>query len=257
MSFSQNFLNLDAQGIDDLRWDDEIKAYRFNRHARLKSNKKVSNRELFLIIRRENKATAKGASELADQLLADNISLGDWQRQMARIIKDQHLRLLRFGKGGAERTFANDYLNTANLLRTEHYSSLRKLAGELIQGNLTERQFKNRVTQQVMWTKSSYETAKLAVMQENGVFVARRRLGSCAPHCPECISYAMRGWQPIRDIIPPGVACRCGGNCCCDVQPQLGPNFTVKRLSPRNIRRIIEANTSPDELQAIMSQNNS
>jgi hypothetical protein len=52
------------------------------------------------------------------------------------------------------------------------------------------------------------------VQQRRGRRWERRLLG-VAEHCPDCIDFAARGWQPVGTLPPPTVGSRCMSNCKC------------------------------------------
>lgn len=202
----------DAKKRNDLSWDDTEKIYHHN------NGKKVSKREIYLLIQRERSLLNKEMNLTVDRLLNGSLSFEDWQRQNIKIIKDAHLEMMRLGRGGNDRTWGIHYLEVANELRTVQYPAFRKFAEDIKAGKLTEAQIRARLALYAKGAKISYERGNLANQAELGKKLGRRRLGSCAPHCQECIYYAMRGWMPLSEVIPPGVACSCRSNCCCSIE---------------------------------------
>jgi hypothetical protein len=114
----------DAYSQKDLTWDKEAIAYRYP------TGKKVSQPELFKIIDRERQSLAKRLDDNLGKAIAGSISLEDWQRSTALLIKDAHIGMARLGRGGKDNTFAYHYLQVGNHLRTIEYPALRRFASE-------------------------------------------------------------------------------------------------------------------------------
>lgn len=210
---NNKMINLDAKSRQDLTWDDYLKRYRYT-----DSNKLVSPKEIFGIIKREQSIIKTQINNLVSDVINKKITFADWQRQSAIIIKDAHVNAARLGRGGRENTYGIHYLEVGNELRKNQYPAFRKLAEQMNRGELSEAQIRARVASFIDSSKISYEKARLTHLQSKGDNWVRRRLGSCAPHCEQCIEYATRGWVPISQAVPPGVDCACRGNCCCSLE---------------------------------------
>lgn len=221
-------LIIDAASFNDLVFNRSRNDYEY------KSGKKVSPRQLYLLLRREEKKTEDKMVNLTEKLLKGELVFEDWQLAIARESRSSHKRFLEFGKGGKDKTYANDYLLLANEMRQVQYPALQKFARDMSQGKLSEKQILARV-KLYSKTKVSYERGRIArVDAEEGDVLARRQLGSCAPHCQSCIRYALEGWKPLSQIIPPGQACECRGNCCCYVE------FSKNALNTRSISALVK-----------------
>jgi len=208
-----SILHLDAKTREDLTWNDNIKRYVYTG-----SNKTVSSREMYKLIKREQVGIKSDLDSLVTALLSNQISLEQWQKDSALIIKDSHVNAARLGRGGKENTYGIHYLEVANELRKNQYPAFRKLAEQMTKGELSEAQIRARVASYADSSKISYEKASLTQARDKGEVWARRRLGTCAPHCDQCIEYASRGWVRLQEVVPPGVDCACRGNCCCSVE---------------------------------------
>jgi hypothetical protein len=204
---------LDAKTREELTWNNHIKRY-----VHTSSGKTVSEREMYLLIKREGAQTKQRLDSLVTDLLDGKKNFTDWQKESATVIKDAHVDATRLGRGGRENTYGIHYLETGNELRKNQYPAFRRLANQMSKGELSEAQIRARVASYADSAKISYEKAKKTQMVDKGDAWGRRRLGQCANHCDQCIEYAEQGWVPIDQVVPPGVDCDCRGNCCCSVE---------------------------------------
>lgn len=215
-------LNYDAYTLNDLIWDD------FNKQYRFPSNRVVSKKQLFQLLDKERSRTASKLDDGITQLIDQKISFEDWQRQTTTILRDAHVKMMRIGRGGKDKTAAIHYLDVANELRRNQYPRLRQFASDIQSGKLSEKQIRSRMKQYALSTKVSYEKGLLSVSIDKGQYWGRRRLGNCRDHCQDCINYAIAGWMPLSEVTPPGVNCVCGGRCCCSVETRRYPPMTFK-----------------------------
>lgn len=206
-------LTTDATDLDRLRWDRETGEFYYPQ-----GKQKVSKPRLFSILRQEGDRMADRLNRTVNRLLNGELSLANWQRETARQIKEDHVRMARLGRGGSDRTFAYHYLQVGNHLRTVEYPALRKFAEDIRDGKLSEAQIRDRVRKYGYSAKASFERANLSAKEDRGDRWGRRRLGGCLNHCQPCINYASMGILPIAKIVPPGTKCDCGGRCCCSVE---------------------------------------
>lgn len=201
---------LDAYGFTDLTWRDND--YYFP------SGRKVSKKQIFHIIKAEQNAIADQLDQTINRLLIGETSFENWQRETARIVKDGHVAMMRYGRGGKDKTYAIHYLDVANELRKVQYPHLRDFASDIRAGKMTEKQIRARMRMYAYSPKVSFERGRHWVERTIGKKEGLRMLGSCAKHCQSCINYARLGWVPIADLILPGVACECGPYCCCSIK---------------------------------------
>lgn len=212
-------INNDAYNITDLIWDNTEKQYRFP------SNRVISKRQIFQLIDRERVAIANKLDDNITKLLNNQITFEDWQRQTADTLRVAHVEMMRFGRGGKDKTFALHYLDVANELRYNQYPRLRQFVTDIQAGKLSEKQIRARMKLYALSTKVSYEKGVLSVETDKGQYYGRRRLGSCSNHCQDCINYALQGWLPLHQVTPPGVNCVCGGRCYCSVETRRYPSI--------------------------------
>jgi hypothetical protein len=205
-------LNLDAKRLKDkVEFRDNAYYYKSNKQ-------KVKERDIIKIVKQEVERTIKKQEKIAIQLVVGKIDFKTWQKKSLQIVKTSHVNMMRFGRGGAKNTFANNYLEVGNDLRKVHYPAHKQFSKAIKQGKLTAKQIVNRARQYGFAIKTSYEKGRLSIEKFKGIKQARRLLGSCKQHCGDCIGYAGRGWVNLSDLILPGVACQCGQKCCCSVE---------------------------------------
>jgi hypothetical protein len=197
---------------DRIKWTGEY--YIFN-----KSKRKVSERQLYGILASEVKRYEQAQEKLANKFLNGKISYKQWGESSAELIKRSHIDTARLVRGGKDNTPWDDYLDTGRDLQNHYYQAHKNLAAQVKNNEVTDKQFLQRVRGFAQANKITYEKIKQKKLaQENPARLAVRELGSCAPHCPECLLYATYGPLPIQDIIPPGTQCRCNWHCCCIVR---------------------------------------
>jgi hypothetical protein len=210
-------LVLDAKDRDKVGWDKENKGFTFG-------NKPLSEQKLYRIARSEVERNENKFEKLTTKFVNGNISFEDWQRGMVDETRKAHVNMARLGRGGKENTYANNYLQVGNDLRKTHYPAFRNFAQDVADGKLTEKEIIARSRLYGSATKNSFEKARVSHYEDKPV-IARRRLGGCKNHCPECIAYAMRGWGNLKDMIMPGEQCTCRMRCCCSIEIK----FTEKK----------------------------
>lgn len=201
--------------ITDLVWDKESGHYRYGN-----SGRKVSENQLLRTIRREQADYTKSINYLTDRLLSGNLNYQDYQTAIANEIKDAHVKMMRFGRGGKSQTYGIHYLDVANELRQNQYPALRQLFQDLSDGKLSPAQLKARLKHFVSGSKISYEQGRKTLNVEGkGLRYARRFLGAQdARNCPDCVAYASLGIQLSDNLPLPGQACVCRGNCRCSIR---------------------------------------
>ena len=207
---SDNLLHLDARA-KSLKWDKKTNSYKLG-------NRKVSDAQLYRLIRSEVKVNEQKFEKLANRLISGDISFEQWQSQMSDTIRRSHVKMARIGRGGKSNTFAYHYLMTGNDMRTIHYPALQQFSQEIADGKLTPKQIVARSKLYGSASKNSFEVARLSLYDNQPETLARRRLGACRDHCSDCLRYASAGWVSLSAIIPPGERCQCKMNCCCSVE---------------------------------------
>jgi hypothetical protein len=213
-TLNPDLLILDARfDLRDIAFDKDNEQYRYKHN-----NRKLPDAELMRMLKRDAKKQADNVEFFTREMLTGKMPFTEWQKYMAETAKKQEIKYLRVGRGGKENTFAIHYLESGNQLRTVDYPALRKFAEDVTNGKLSEAQIIARARTYANHIPA-YERGKLSrIKDKGGNILARRRLGTCANHCADCILLAQQGWLPINQVPPPGQACRCRANCCCSLE---------------------------------------
>lgn len=167
-----------------------------------------------------SKAVAAGQQEMAsltDQLANGLLSLPDWQRRVAQIIKEIHIGQYILGRGGVKTIVPADYLEIARILKAE-YGFLDGFAKEIAQQRLSVAQVKARINLYIAKARLSYWKGFAKGQQQAQKPRQMRRHLSPAENCPDCIGYARAGWVPAGTLPMPTEDCQCGSNCKCIVE---------------------------------------
>lgn len=178
--------------------------------------------------------------ELARAAAKNEISPADFSRLSREAMRPAMARMAMLGAGGQSQ-LSDRQLGTLGSQAKLAYGSLRKLTLQARNGDLTEAQFVARARALAGNVSQAFYRAEQLNRAENGVAEGWRKLGGNSNHCQECLGYATGGWVPITEIVPVGVACRCGGNCLCSIQYRRGGGGDISQLSNAVMRRQIEA----------------
>lgn len=151
-------------------------------------------------------------------LLSNKISVGEFQTRVAIDLKLSVIRNTILGAGGKSNTTTNQYLAAGRLLK-EQYQLLGKFGKAIADVTLSAKQIIQRVGQYSNAATTAYYLAEKSGRQRYGFKQAIRSLDSQSQHCEDCVYYATGGrWLSIDKVIPPGVDCKCGGNCRCRIE---------------------------------------
>lgn len=207
---------------DRIKWSSDRNSYIFKSNGR-----SLSDRRLYAVVAEEISLTETKFDRLAKQLTDRKIPFFEWQFQMSELIRKNHVDMLRFGRGGKNEVTDTDYLTIARDLKDIEYRALRGFAQDIKDGKLTEKQIHARARMYARSTRRSFEYGRSQTKQGQ---LARRKLGSCSPHCVECLLYATYGYVPISQLILPTERCSCKFNCCCSVEYSRDANILSDRL---------------------------
>lgn len=153
-----------------------------------------------------------------NSLVNGSLTAREWEEKTALNIKDAHVALMRFGRGGKDKTYAMQYLDVANELRQNQYPAFRNLVQDLRDGKLSRKMLDYRLSRFVQSSRVSYETGRrsYAIYDDKNTH-ALRRLDAQAKHCEDCVRYAAMGIRPIGQLPVPGQACKCAQACRCSI----------------------------------------
>lgn len=158
--------------------------------------------------------------ELAEAATRKEISADTFSRLARETLKPALTRQATLGAGGVSQ-MSDRQLGTLGTQARLAYGSLRKLTLQARRGEITPAQFAARAEQLAGNVTQAFNRAEQLNRAENGFAEGWRTVESAHP-CPDCPGYETGGWVPIGEIVPPGYACRCGGNCKCKVKYRQG-----------------------------------
>ncbi len=151
-------------------------------------------------------------------LVNGSLTAREWEEKTALNIKDAHVALMRFGRGGKDKTYAMQYLDVANELRTNQYPAFRSLVQDLRDGKLSRKMLDYRLSRFIQSSRVSYEMGRRSyAIYDDKQTHALRKLDAQAKHCEDCVRYAAMGIRPIGQLPVPGQACKCAQACKCSI----------------------------------------
>jgi hypothetical protein len=150
---------------------------------------------------------------VTSQLLNFNMLVGDWESEMIASIREISIIQYAIGKGGVGRLTQRDYGIIGREMRFQ-IEKLRAFSGEILSGDLTEAQIRDRARKYFKRTRAMFERGRLEGHRNNG-FLWERRRKPAKESCAECVSYFDMGWQMIGTLPGAGEACTCQSNCRC------------------------------------------
>lgn len=201
-------IRLDAKG--DWSFDPRTGRYRG------KNGRFLSRDGVMRIITTRIEALQVEARELSERLIGDEITLGQWQREFADLIKLINVQSFILGAGGTDRLVPADYLEVGRLLK-EEYGYLYEFGRQLARGEVSLAQFQARVDMYIRKGRGSYWLGMNLSMKKAGFKFMQRFLSPMAEHCPECPEYAAKGKVEIGKLPLPTQKCTCRSNCQCSV----------------------------------------
>lgn len=156
-------------------------------------------------------------TDLTERFINGDMELGNWQRQVARILKDGYIINAAIGRGGINQLDNADYGRIGGHLRFE-YRHLNDFAQAIKDGKLTPAQIQMRIRMYADGVRTAYFDGLQAAKKAAG-YTWKRKVLNPAEHCQDCKDQAGLGWVPINDqkVTPPGVGTACGHNCKCDM----------------------------------------
>jgi len=206
--FNQAELTLDA--ARDFLWDSKAQRYRWKDTRRFVSQQAVNS-----LVRGRIEAGKQDLTTLANMLVTQKLDLKAWQKASAVTLRDLYVQQFWIGRGGLKAAQSEDYLAVARMLRGE-YRYLKGFAQDILDGKVTEAQFKARIKMYSDKSRVAYEYGRQLSHIGNGANQMRRRLG-IAEHCPDCLRYEAMGWVAIGAVPLPTENCECRANCKCSV----------------------------------------
>lgn len=193
-------------------YDTTLARYRDQRSGRF-----LAQSEALALTQRSIAQAQAELDSLTDQLDQRVLTLAQWQRQMAALIKQVHLAQFILGRGGLAHTTPADFLALARVLKNE-YRYLDGFGRDLSAGQLSLAQSKARARLYLAKSRMSYWAGQQQAQKQGPMPSEMRRLLAPVDHCLECLRYAKAGWVPIGHLPLPTVDCSCQSNCRCRVE---------------------------------------
>lgn len=175
----------------------------------------VPRSRVLLEVDRESARTATRLQGLTRLLIAERITLPEWQIRFAEELKSAHLRQTMLGAGGRSQLTPQHYGKVGWQLRQE-YRYLDRFAKAIQDGKITPSAALRRSAWYAESTALSFHRAEQVTKGRDG-FEGKRSLDAGADHCPSCPQYVTDGFVAASTIVPVGTNCECGRKCRCMV----------------------------------------
>lgn len=195
----------------------DLSQYGYNpksrRYVDLKTGRFVPARDVRAAIDTVIDAETVKVRALSQRLVDGEMSLAEWQSQMAAQIKTLHVAMGVAAYGGFAAMTPARYGYLGSLIKKQ-YQYLRDFAAQIASGE--QKLDGSLIARAALYSQAgreSYSDILVQIAQDGGCTQARRILGG-ADHCNGCVSEAARGWVPISDSLPIGAA-ECRSNCRC------------------------------------------
>lgn len=183
------------------------------RYTNLRTGRFVSTETVKIELERYAQTAAANMRAVSQRLVQRQISLAEWQLAMEREIKAVHIASAAAARGGWAQMSPSDWGWVGVQVRRQ-YDYLQRFAAQIETGR---QPLNGRVpARAAMYGKAghvTYEEMRRRHARDRGLGRERRVLGY-AEHCPDCVVYAARGWQPIGSLPRIGDS-RCLTNCMC------------------------------------------
>ncbi len=196
----------------DWSFDTATARYRNNTTGRF-----LSQRDALQLTERSIAAVSAELESQVQALAQGVTSLGDWQRQLATLLKQLHLGQFILGRGGIANTVPADFLEVGRILKSE-YRYLEGFGRDLAAGRLSVAQATARARLYLAKSRLSFWAGQRQAQLRGPAVSEMRRILAPVDHCTECVAYARAGWVPIGNLPLPTVDCSCRSNCRCTVQ---------------------------------------
>lgn len=197
----------------DFTWDPSIRRYR-------RANGRFLRRsDMQDLVDARIKRAQNELKNSVDDLIEGRIGFGQFQRYGRDRLRVIHSQSLILGAGGVDRVEPEEFLKLGRYLKNQQYPYWRRFMGQIAEGKIAPSVAKYRLAQYARSAKVSLAAGEGLAAESSGMAYMRRYLSPvCAPHCPECLTYAAAG-AVLRGALPlPGVRCSCNVNCCCRVR---------------------------------------
>jgi hypothetical protein len=151
-------------------------------------------------------------NRLATRYLVGKINIADLERALLSELKGATIRAYFVGANGKP---TQKHYGSAGIHLRQRYADIHKLVEKASKGELSEKQFRDRLNRQARTIQTAAARADKITQALNGFDLARRTLDPQAKHCSSCLGYVTDGYVPIEKVVPRGANCECGAHCRC------------------------------------------
>jgi hypothetical protein len=166
---------------------------------------------------------------LATDLSSGKIDMTKFLLEGAQTVKELHILNAVFSVGGRADKLTQGQKNTLQLRVKEQLTGgkdsltgdrfgFKELIKDLVKGDVTEAQLKNRLDMYADSASQTQSHVELTAKKEDGYTQGFRTLGSTDNHCDECVTLSSLGWISLTDLVPIGSQCSCRSRCKCQLQ---------------------------------------
>lgn len=153
--------------------------------------------------------------DISQRLIDGDITLADWQSQVASMLKTLHVAMGVAANGGFENCDSADFGYMGSLIKKQ-YQYLNKFAQDIASGKQAlDGTLLSRASLYAQAGRSVFEDVVGRAAENADCTQERSNLGA-ADHCDDCIGEAAKGWSPINTLIPIGERI-CKANCRCSM----------------------------------------
>lgn len=192
-------------------FDKGTQRYRYTSGA--KKGQFVSIKALQSLTSSYQEQQANIGASITDRLIAEEINVEQWMREVASSLKTAHINMFSLGFGGQAKLGAQEYGAIGARLKSE-YEYLRNFAQEVEDGKLSDKQIQARIKLYYNNLWQTYEIGRERA-HKNADYNWERRRTAPAENCSDCLGYEAQGWVSIGSLPPPGSGSQCRANCLC------------------------------------------
>lgn len=172
-----------------------------SRYRDASTGKFVSERDIRGAVDQVVNAAQQQMVDLTTALREGRTTLGVWQADMMRAVKDANVATAVAAHGGRQAMAPADWLFIARDIKGQ-YGYLRGWAAEIEAGAVPSI---GRAELYGIRATSAYEGMRLRDMRNSGADVlVRNVLDTAAEHCSECPALSARRWVPLDEMVPVG-----------------------------------------------------
>lgn len=193
-------------------WDAGVGRYRY-KNGTFVARAKIIDLLDTSLERRERRMVA-GVQALKDGDVAQRVFV----ERNKLLLKRQYLQQAALARGGWDKITPEDKSRIGGYL-THEYRRMTQMSVDLTTGKASVPQGQNRMTMYLGNARRIYYNIEAQTLIPGmGMQYIERRLLGRSEHCPDCLTYAGMGWQPLGVLPPPSTQSVCDGNCRCSIE---------------------------------------